>query len=81
MTKDEIIQTIKDILVEKLKVDESLVTPDAYFTSDLGADSLDQVEIVMECETTFKIVIPDDKAEKMETVGDLYRFVNGLVAQ
>lgn len=77
----ELEKKIKDIIVEKLKVDENLVTPDAYFTSDLGADSLDQVEIVMECETTFKIVIPDDEAEKMETVGDLYTFVNGLAAQ
>jgi acyl carrier protein len=61
---------VKKIIVEQLGVDESEVTPDASITDDLGADSLDQVELVMAFETEFNIDIPDEEAEKIKTVGD-----------
>lgn len=61
---------VKSIIVDKLGVDESEVTPEASFTNDLGADSLDTVELIMEFEKEFNIAIPDDKAEKIATVGD-----------
>ena len=61
---------VKKIIVEQLGVDESEVTPEASITEDLGADSLDQVELVMAFETEFNIDIPDEEAEKIKTVGD-----------
>ncbi len=61
---------VKKIIVEQLGVDESEVTPEASITDDLGADSLDQVELVMAFETEFNIDIPDEEAEKIKTVGD-----------
>ena len=61
---------VKKIIVEQLGVDESEVTPEASITDDLGADSLDQVELVMAFETEFGIDIPDEEAEKIKTVGD-----------
>jgi len=61
---------VKKIIVEQLGVDESEVTPEASITDDLGADSLDQVELVMAFETEFIIDIPDEEAEKIKTVGD-----------
>ena len=61
---------VKAIIVDKLGVDESEVTPNATFTNDLGADSLDTVELIMELEKEFNITIPDDQAEKITTVGD-----------
>ena len=61
---------VKKIIVEQLGVDESEVTPEASITDDLGADSLDQVELVMAFETEFNIDIPDEEAEKIRTVGD-----------
>ena len=61
---------VKQIIVEQLGVDESEVTPEASITDDLGADSLDQVELVMAFETEFNIDIPDEEAEKIKTVGD-----------
>jgi acyl carrier protein len=61
---------VKRIIVEQLGVDESEVTPEASITEDLGADSLDQVELVMAFETEFNIDIPDEEAEKIKTVGD-----------
>jgi acyl carrier protein len=63
------------IIVDKLGVDESEVTPEASFTNDLGADSLDTVELIMEFEKEFNIAIPDDQAEKISTVGDAVSFI------
>ena len=62
---------VKEIIVEKLGVDLSEVTPEATFTNDLGADSLDTVELIMELEKAFNVTIPDDQAEKIQTVGVL----------
>jgi len=67
---------VKAIIVDKLGVDESEVTDTASFTEDLGADSLDTVELIMEFEKEFDIQIPDDKAEKITTVGDAIAFIN-----
>ena len=66
----EIEAKVKEIIVDKLGVDEADVTPEASFTNDLGADSLDTVELIMEFEKAFEITIPDDKAEKISTVSD-----------
>ena len=64
------------IIVDKLGVDEGEVKPEASFTNDLGADSLDTVELIMEFEKEFDIQIPDDKAEKITTVGDAISFID-----
>jgi acyl carrier protein len=61
---------VKAIIVDKLGVDESEVTIEASFTNDLGADSLDTVELIMEFEKEFDLAIPDDQAEKISTVGE-----------
>ena len=66
---------VKAIIVDKLGVDESEVTTTASFTDDLGADSLDTVELIMEFEKEFDIQIPDDKAEKITTVGEAISFI------
>lgn len=63
-------EKVKKIIVEQLGVEENEVTPEASITEDLGADSLDQVELVMAFETEFNIDIPDEEAEKIKTVGD-----------
>ena len=70
---------VKEIIVDKLGVDESEVTSEASFTNDLGADSLDTVELIMELEKEFDIQIPDDEAEGISTVGDAISFVEGAV--
>jgi len=70
---------VKAIIVDKLGFDESEVTSDASFTNDLGADSLDTVELIMELEKEFDIQIPDDEAEGIATVGDAISFVEGAV--
>ena len=70
---------VKAIIVDKLGVDESEVTNDASFTNDLGADSLDTVELIMELEKEFDIQIPDDEAEGIVTVGDAISFVEKAV--
>ena len=64
-----------DIIVDKLGVDPSEVTPEANFTNDLGADSLDTVELIMEFEKEFNIAIPDDQAENIGTVGDAVKYI------
>ena len=69
---------VKAIIVDKLGVDESEVTPTASFTDDLGADSLDTVELIMEFEKEFDVQIPDDKAEKIATVGDAVSFIEAV---
>ncbi|MBM4159627.1 MAG: acyl carrier protein [Ignavibacteria bacterium] len=66
----EVEKKVKEIIVSKLGVDEAQITPAASFTNDLGADSLDTVELVMEFEKAFNIQIPDEDAEKISTVGD-----------
>ena len=63
------------IIVDKLGVDESEVTAEASFSNDLGADSLDSVELIMEFEKEFNIAIPDDQAEKIATVGDAVKYI------
>jgi acyl carrier protein len=68
---------IKSIIVDKLGVDESEVVTDANFTNDLGADSLDTVELIMEFEKEFDMSIPDEDAENIATVGDAVRYVQG----
>ncbi|MCD4735183.1 MAG: acyl carrier protein [Bacteroidales bacterium] len=71
----DIASRVKAIIVEKLGVDESEVTPEASFTNDLGADSLDTVELIMEFEQKFNIAIPDDQAEKIATVGEAISYI------
>ncbi len=66
----ETFEKVKKIIVEQLGVEENEVTMEASITEDLGADSLDQVELVMAFETEFSIDIPDEEAEKIKTVGD-----------
>lgn len=70
-----IAEKVTQIIVEKLGCDEAQVVPAASFTGDLGADSLDIVEMVMEFETQFGIAISDDKAEQIQTVGDAIKFI------
>lgn len=70
---------IKDAIVEKLGVEESKVTPNASFINDLGADSLDTVELIMELENRFNIQIPDEDQEKIQTVGDAISYVKSKV--
>lgn len=66
---------VKAIIVDKLGVDENEVTEEANFTNDLGADSLDTVELIMEFEKEFNIAIPDDQAEGISTVGDAIKYI------
>ncbi len=71
----DIASRVKAIIVDKLGVDESEVTPEASFTNDLGADSLDTVELIMEFEKEFNMSIPDDKAENIGTVGEAIKYL------
>ena len=71
----EIEAKVKEIIVDKLGVDAADVTPEASFTNDLGADSLDTVELIMEFEKAFDINIPDDKAETLYTVGNAIEYI------
>ena len=71
----EIASRVKAIIVDKLGVEESEVTNEASFTNDLGADSLDTVELIMEFEKEFNVTIPDDQAEKITTVGDAVAYI------
>lgn len=75
MTKQEVESKIKDIIVEQLSVDADKVEPAKSFINDLGADSLDVVELVMAMEEAFEIEIPDEDAEKIQTVGDAITYV------
>ena len=68
-------EKVKAIIVEKLGVDAAEVTNEASFTADLGADSLDTVELIMEFEKEFNIAIPDDQAENIGTVGDAVTYI------
>lgn len=71
----EIASRVKAIIVDKLGVDENEVTETAEFTKDLGADSLDTVELIMDFEKEFDITIPDEEAEKIATVGDAISYI------
>ncbi len=71
----DIATRVKAIIVDKLGVDENEVTIEASFTNDLGADSLDTVELIMEFEKEFNIAIPDDQAEKIGSVGDAIAYI------
>lgn len=71
----EIASRVKAIIVDKFGVDENQVTEAAAFTTDLGADSLDTVELIMEFEKEFGITIPDNKAEEIKTVGDAISYI------
>lgn len=70
-----IAERVSKIIVDKLGVDESEVTPEASFTNDLGADSLDTVELIMEFEKEFDISIPDEQAENIQTVGQAVAYL------
>ena len=71
----EIESKVKAVIVDTLGVDDADVKPEASFTNDLGADSLDTVELIMEFEKVFDVTIPDDKAEKIATVGDAIAYI------
>ena len=71
----DIASRVKAIIVDKLGVDETEVVPEASFTNDLGADSLDTVELIMEFEKEFDIQIPDDQAENISTVGQAIKYI------
>ena len=71
----DIAEKVKAIIVDNLGVDDAEVVVEAHFTNDLGADSLDTVELIMEFEKEFDIQIPDDKAEAIATVGDAITFI------
>ncbi|MDD3566806.1 MAG: acyl carrier protein [Bacteroidales bacterium] len=71
----DIATRVKAIIVDKLGVDENEVTPEASFTNDLGADSLDTVELIMEFEKEFNLSIPDEEAEKISSVGDAISYI------
>ncbi|MBD5240205.1 MAG: acyl carrier protein [Bacteroidales bacterium] len=76
----QIADRVKEIIVDKLAVDENEVTPEASFTTDLGADSLDTVELIMELEKDFEISIPEDEAQKIQTVGDAIAYIENVKA-
>ena len=80
MTQEEIFEKVKGIIVEQLGVTETSVTTDASFIDDLGADSLDIVELVMALEEEFDMEIPDSNAEKVVTVGDVVEYIKDHVA-
>jgi len=77
----EVAARVKAIIVDKLSVEESEVTNEASFTNDLGADSLDTVELIMEFEKEFELSIPDDQAEKISTVGDAIAYIEAGIKQ
>ena len=68
-------ERVKAVIVDQLGADESAVTPEASFVDDLGADSLDIVELIMGLETAFDLEIPDEEAEKIRTVGDAVNYI------
>jgi acyl carrier protein len=78
MEHDEILAKVKEVIIDQLSVDEDDVTPEASFFDDLGADSLDIVELVMALEEEFGVSIPDEEAEKIKTVGDAVAFIEAV---
>ncbi len=75
MNKEEILGKVKGVVAEKLNVGEDQVTTDAKFVEDLGADSLDQVELIMALEDEFDLKIPEEEAEKLSTVGTAIDYI------
>ena len=75
----DITSRVKAIIADKLDVEETEVTPEASFTNDLGADSLDTVELIMEFEKEFNIQIPDDQAENIQTVGHAIAYIEEVI--
>ena len=75
MTKEEILAKVKGVVAEKLNVGEDQVTGDAKFVEDLGADSLDQVELIMALEDEFEMKIPEEEAEQLVTVGAAVSYI------
>ena len=78
MSDKSIADRIKDIIVEQLGVNEDQIKPEAKFIEDLGADSLDTVELVMALEEAFGTEIPDQEAEKLQSVGDVIKFIEDI---
>lgn len=76
-----VIEKVKEMIVEQLGVNESEVVPEAKFIDDLGADSLDIVELIMALEDVYGIEIPDEDAEKMETVGHAVKYIEQRLAE
>ena len=81
MAEKSIEEKVKDIIVEQLGVNPEQVTPAAKFIEDLGADSLDTVELVMAFEEEFNVEVPDEDAEKLQTVGDVIRYIEDKVEE
>lgn len=79
-TMSQIEEKVKEIIVDKLNCDADQVTPEASFTQDLGADSLDTVELIMELEKAFDIQIPDGDAQNIKTVGDAISYIESKLA-
>lgn len=77
MAGNTIEEKVKKIIVEQLTVNPDQVTPDAKFVEDLGADSLDNVELIMALEEEFGLEVPDEEAEKLQSVGDVIRYIEG----
>ncbi len=75
MKKEEVLSKVKTVVAEKLNVGEDQVTEEAKFVEDLGADSLDQVELIMALEDEFELKIPEEEAEKLTTVGSAVEYV------
>ncbi|MDD8012417.1 MAG: acyl carrier protein [Acidobacteriota bacterium] len=75
MKKEEVLSKVKAVVAEKLNVGEDQVTEEAKFVEDLGADSLDQVELIMALEDEFELKIPEEEAEKLTTVGSAVEYV------
>ena len=76
---ENIAEEVKNIIIEQLGVDAELVRPEAQFVNDLGADSLDTVELIMALEEKFEVEIPDEKAEKIKTVGEAIEYIEANV--
>ncbi len=80
MTREEILTKVKGVVSEKLNVGEDQVTADAKFVEDLGADSLDQVELIMALEDEFELKIPEEEAEKLTTIGSAVDFIESKLS-
>jgi len=81
MTREELFKKVKEIVAEKLNVSENQITEDASFINDLGADSLDTVELVMALEDEFGMDIPDEEAEKLTTVGKALDYIQARLSE
>ena len=79
MANMDVAARVKEIIKDKLSVDEAEIKDEASFANDLGADSLDTVELIMEFEKEFEITIPDEQAEKISTVGDAVEFIESYI--